>query len=97
MKKVTSKVTPAIATSKNRLYLLKWKTKKMIAKTTDRTIKAIVSKTTEMTWAVKVKEPVLKEADHKLMLTFKASKLSLKYATIKKQIRNNTENNKILL
>ncbi len=51
----------------------------------------------EMIWAVKVKEPVLTEADHKLTLKFIALKDPLKYATSKKHIRNNKENNRILL
>ena len=69
----------------------------MAAATNDMMARAVVSKTMDMIWAVKVKGPVFIEADHKLTLILMVLNEALKYPTIKKQIRNRAENNRIFL
>ena len=69
----------------------------MNATTNDMMARTVVSKRMDMIWAVKVKGPVLTEADHKLILILMVSNEALKYPTIKKQIRNRAENNRIFL
>ena len=97
LNKVTSKASPAIAPNNKAPYLLWCKTNRRIDKTTEDTTKAVVSKTTEIIWADKAKEPELIEPDQMLTLESIGLKVSLKYATSKKQTRNNKENKRILL